>query len=498
MKILQAAEKMKIDIRKIIFISIPLVLLISIFSHILPAYFSQDDFFHLRVVMNKQYQDIPSLFASLQKDYAFYRPLSRETFNLLMYKSFGLNPLPFHIVNLTLIAMNMGILFIITKKLTKRLITSFLAVLLYSVNSIHSIELYYLASVQTLTATLFTLLGILFYLSSSKIKYYFASVFCFILGLLTHETAIVLLGILIVWEFIKCNRVIWNKQLVKRLLPFILIGALYLSNTSLFNRLPQQEIYQPVLSIKSIINSLGWYSLWVMGVPEFVVDFIGPKFALNHNLIKWYGDYFKIFLPLFLFIVVSFLFIIFRYRNKLFKAKVGWFIMMAYLISLSPFLLFPQHKSSYYLTLASIWFSILMAIPLAVAWEGRRFMKILVVLLIFSFSYISYQTINLNKVTYWAAKRSEAARFLLVDIKKTYPNLPQAAIFYFKNDPGYPDIAFEWGSSAKQAFYILSGSDAIKLLFQDPTIQVYYEDMVALPTMVDKNKVINYTAKFPY
>lgn len=489
---------MTIDIKKIFFISIPLVLLVFFFSHTLNAFFSQDDFFHLRVVMDKEPKDIPSFFTSLQKEYAFYRPLSRETFNFLMYRSFGLNPLPFHVINLLLIIANIVVVWILVQRLTRSFLVALLTTLIYAVNSIHSIELYYLASVQTLATTLFILLGILFYLSSANIRHYLASILFFILGLLAHETAIVFVGIIFIWELITHRTGIFNKQVIKRFLPFLLIGLFYLANTSLFNRLPQQQVYQPVFSVKSIINSLSWYSLWVIGVPEFVIDFVGPKFTLNQNLIKWYGEYLKIFLPTILFLIGSLFLIIFRFRYALLRLNSYWFSVLAYLVSLSPFVLFPQHKSSYYLTLASVWFSMFIAWPLSFAWRGKNLTKILVASVLFSFMYISYLTTSLNKITYWAAKRSNAAEYLLTDIKRTYPNPPKGAIFYLKNDPNYPDIAKDWGSSAKQAFYILSGSDALKLLFQDNSIEVYFEDMKPLPRGVDVEQVIDYTAKFPY
>lgn len=492
---------MRINLKVILLQVLPFTLVVLFFWHTLFSYFSQDDFFHLRVVMDKEYEDIPSFFISLQKEYAFYRPLSRETLNLFMYRSFGLNPLPFHVVNLLLIMMNMVLVFLLAKKLTRNSTASYLAVLLYSINSIHSIEMYYLASVQTLIATLFILLSILFYLSASSSKKYLLSLLFFVLGLFSHEISIVLIGIIFFLELTVKNTKIWNKQLVKRLLPFVVIGIFYLANTSLFNRLPEQQVYQPVLSIKSMVNTLSWYTLWLMGVPEFVIDFIGPKLAIDPTLMKWYGSFLKVFLPVFLFSGMSFIFLVFRLRNKLLKDKLIWFILISYFISLSPFLFFPQHKSSYYLTLAACWFALLVALLLSRAWEKQLIPKILAVIIVAAFFIVSYQTTNLNKQTYWAAKRANAASFLMADIKQSYPSVGRGSIFYVKNDPNYPFIAKEWGGSSKQAFYILSGSDAFKLLFKDPTIEVYFEDIESLPLTIDiteDNKVIKYTAKFPY
>src|SRR3990167_10367730 len=95
-----------------LFFAVLLVELVALFlSDSLFSYFSQDDFFHLRTIMDKSLSSIPSFFISEQKEYAFYRPLSRETYNLLMYRLFGLNSLIFHLVNFTLIILNGWLLF---------------------------------------------------------------------------------------------------------------------------------------------------------------------------------------------------------------------------------------------------------------------------------------------------------------------------------------------------------------------------------------------------
>ena len=81
---------------------------------------------------------------------------------------------------------------------------------------------------------------------------------------------------------------------------------------------------------------------------------------------------------------------------------------------------------------------------------------------------------------------------------KEYPFVPKGSTFYILDDPSYPYIAKEWGTSSKQAFYILSGSDALKLLYKDTSIETYYQAVGGLPKGVDEKKVINFIAKFPY
>lgn len=465
------------------------------------SYFSQDDFFHLRLIIDKNILDIPSFFVNRLEGQTFYRPLSRETFNLIAYKTFGLNPLPFHLFNLSLIIFNTLLIFILIKKISTFFIMSIITAILYGLSAIHSIELYYLASVQTLLATCFVLASVYFYLQFLKnrnTEAYLASVLLFLLALLSHESAIILPGLLLMIEIFMPGVKFSLKKTVKRLLLFSSLGLIYLISIATLFSLPKQEVYQPVFSINSIGNTLMWYSLWSLNFPEMLVDFMGSNFNLNPNFIKWYGDYALICLLLFLFIILtSFLFII-SFKKKIFKNKILYLFFFCYLISLSPFLFFPRHKFVYYLSLPSFWILAILAFILSVAWQRSLLFKILSLLTILSFGMFSYQTIRLNQQTHWAAKRAVAAKSVLELVHKTHPNVANGTIFYMLDDPNYPEIAKEWGTSSKQAFYILSGSDALKLLYRDSSIETYYQAIGGLPKGIDKKRVISFTAKFPY
>lgn len=472
-----------------------MILSFLIFQDSIFSYFSQDDFYHLRTIMDKKFSDIPSFFITRQEGQTFYRPLSREIFNLLMYKSFGLNPLPFYLVNFSQIILISFLIFLLVEKITKRKIAALLAVILYVTNAVHSTELYYLASIQTLIVTsllLISLINYLSYLETKKIKKYYISFIFFIMALLSHETAIVFVAILVSVEIFKN----WNRKIIWRILPFVEIIIIYLLITLSFNSLPNQQVYQPIFSLKSVLNTSVWYTLWNFGFSEMLVDFIGPNLSVNPNLIKWYGNYVYLilFLSFLFFISVTYLFWIFK--EKIFKTKLLFLFFVCFLITLSPFLFFPQHKSTYYLSFSSVWFAGLVSSLIAPAYT--KYFKILVCLIVIIMFTISYQTIQLNKLTYWAAKRAVAAKYLLNEIKIKYPVVPKGSIFYIKNDPYYPKIAKEWGTSSKQAFYILSGADALKLLYNDSSIQTYFEDKGPLLSKSDNSKIINYVARFPY
>ncbi len=475
-----------ISLVNVIFLS-SFVLIIFLFSVPISSYFSQDDFFHFRTIMDKNFTDIPSFFIDRNYESGFFRPLSRQTYNLIMYKVFNLNPLPYHLVNLILIGILNILTFLIVRKITNNVKIAILSVVIFAISAVHSIEIYYLSSVQTLLASMF--IGFSTYLFLSDKKVY--SVIFFILGLLCHEIAIVLPGFILMVSILKGEKI---KNIFLNLFPFATISVIYLILASSFVNLPKQAVYQPIFHPKAIINSLSWYTLWSFNFPEILSDFVGSNFSLNPNFIKWYGEYFRIVSISFIIILsVLFLFIVKFYR-QIFKKELAYFLG-GFIISIGPFLFFPQHKFIYYLSFTTVWFSAILALVF-VSGGKTLFGKVLIVIAILSLLLISYQTTGLYKSTYWAAKRAEAAKFLAADIKKTFPNIEKNSIFYIKNDPDYPNIASEWGNSSKQAFYILSGADAFKLIYNDSTVTVYYEDIKKPPE--DTKDIKIYTAKFPY
>lgn len=468
----------------------------------LGSYFSQDDFHHLRTIMDKNFSDIPLFFVTWQEGQTFYRPLSREIFNLFMYKTFGLNPLPFHIVNLLQILTIAALSFILIKRITASIAAAAFGVILYSVNAVHGVELYYLASVQVLFAAIFLLLSLLSFLTfleKPKLKNYLLTALFFVLALLSHGMAVMfpgVLALLIIWK--KCSaRILLQKKTFFIFVPFIIINLIFISFSSLFS-LPTQQVYQPVISLKAALNTFFWYTLWTFGLPEMLVDFVGSGFRVNPNLMRWYGNYLNVVLPLLVLFTLSLIGIFYNFRNKLRQSSQLFLFIAAFAVSLFPFLIFPQHKFVSYLSFAVVWFSAAVGCLLSRVWGEGIFRKIWVVGVIGCFAIVSWQTTALNARIHWAAKRAAAAKFLLEDIKTNYPRVEKGATFYFKNDADYPDIAKDWGTSSKQAFYILSGADGLKLLYKDSSIQVYYEDVSKLPIDVRKSEVIYYTARFPY
>lgn len=474
-----------------------IVFLVTFYLKPLNGYFSQDDFFHLRQVMNRQYSDIPSFFVPLYLEgTTFYRPVSREGYNFLALKSFGLNPLPYHVINLILIVTIGALVFKLIATLTGNKVIGLLSTIIYLLNPIHNVELYYLSSVQTLLSTTFILSGVIIYhkyLKEKNIKLFFVAVGLLVISTLCHESAVIFPAILGLMELFFLEKKSSIKYVIYRMLfiSLLLLPRLYIQ---LFvTGLPSQQAYLPSFSIKTISNSFGWFTLWSFGLPESLVDFVGPGLHLNNNFLIWYKDYVVFTFPPLAFILAVVIYLIFRNYRYLFRSKDFLLFIYCYVFSLSPFLFFPEHKFVYYLSLPVVWFSSILGLLFAFLSSNQK-SRMFLCFIVICFGVISYMTSNFNEIAHWAAKRQLAAKFLLENFKKEYPSLQLGAQIYVKDDPNYPFISSQWGTSSKQAFYILSGSDAFQLVYKDQTIRAYYEGK---DQKEEKGSII-YTARFPY
>jgi len=462
----------------------PLFFLISLvlFWPSLRAYFSQDDFFHLRASQADSVSGFLNFFSfSSVRGYAFYRPVSREVFNFTMGRIFGLNPLPFHLIQFVIFGLNLYLLesllnHLFPKQTKLRLTTLFL----YATSAIHLGTFYYLSSFQLLACTSFVLLSLI----SFQRKKNAASFAFFVLALLSHElgylTPVLLLALEKKFPVKKSLKIIGLFFLISLILGYLNVNLV---------KLPQQETYIPSFSLKKISNSLAWYVFWGLGIPEHMFDFVGPGFKINPKIINGYPFYFWT-------MVISFVFLIIFLAVKVIEAfsdqrfcqlvKESLFPIIWFLATISIFLLLPSHRFVYYLILAQIGISLILAVILA-----KKF-NLISGLVVVSYLILNLNTIKWGEKTYWPLNRSRLAQQLSGQIKAAYPSLPPGATLYLKNDPGFFSPGQDWGGTAKQAYLALSGSDGIQLLYQDTTLKVVYENG---PQLSSADQVFEFVAK---
>lgn len=457
----------------------PLFLLfLGLYRFIFNLYFTQDDFFHLKMSLASNFTDFINFFSFKNPfGYTFYRPISTQVYNFIMVSLFGYHPFHFHLVSFLFFIANCFLVFKIVNKIIQKENLAWLAAFLYGVNASNIGSLSYFSNFQEISMAFFAFLTFWFYINKNQIF-----ILIFILALLSKETSLVLPFIIMAYELLLGDKK-WQ-----RFLPLFLILGIY-GILKISAGLPDVSVYRPIFSLKKILNSLFWYFLWGLGLPEMLIDFIGPGLKFNPGLFLQFGKEMRVyFVDVFAFLGL-FMFGLLKLQRK--DRKTIIFFFSWFIAGLIPVIFWPSHKYVYYLTLPLLGLTALLAIVLRNTSRFGYYFGILLLII------ISVTTINFSQKTYWVINRAKMSQKIIEDFQKDYPILPKGAVVYFVNDPDYPKIQ-GFGNSSTQAYYALSGENAIQLLYNDQTIRVYYEDLEKPPELLqNSSNIIIMTAKIP-
>lgn len=448
------------------------ILVLVLYFPTFNTYFISDDFFHFKISSN-----LFNFHPVFSGGYAFYRPLFREVLYNVSYNIWGLNQLPLRVFSMLLHFVNIVLVYKLFKKILGSAKAAFFTSLMFAISAANVGILYYLAGgVQAQGATMFVLLTLILF---PKHKVLAFVTFC--LSLMSHELAIVTPALI-------CGLMFLNKNFkLKHVVPYFLLIAAFLFVEVKVIGLPTGEAqYSPSLDPRRVVNTLMWYGLWSYGVPETVIDYVGPGFRINPNLMRFYGDYYRLIVPSFIFSIVALVIAVRSWAIKIDRKIV--FLVFWFVVGISTVLFLPMHKSTYYLSLSlpAFWASIFYLI-----FKNKKILFLPFIAFFLSLLIFTFLTIRVGSITYWAFERGIVSKKIITELKNKYPSLPKGAVLYMKNDPTYPFISSEWGGTSKQASLILSGADAIELLYNDPTIKVYYEDLDLEP----KGNIYNFMVK---
>lgn len=408
---------------------------------------------------------------------AFYRPLFREALHNIYYSIFGLNHYPFRVLMFLIHLTNITLVYILIRKIFSQNALAILTAFFFGITAANVSTLNYLAGgIEAGGATAFALTALIIYkryLENGKKIFYVLSFFTFILAIFSHEIVASLAVILLIMLFLSPVKKISLK--IPGLIPFFLMTAVLLFiDLVIIGLSPGEKQYQAVFNPKTIINSFAWYWGWALGLPETLIDFVGPGLKLNPTLMRYWGNFYQFIFPAFAVSMVglsaSFIYLAVK-SKEVFKDKKFLFFLLWFPIGITPVIFLPAHKSTHYLIF------VLPAFWLVISYIILKSKYTLIPLItLISLIILSVSSIKLGDTTYWAASRGKMAQQLLSEVKNTYPALPKGAVVYFTNDKTYPFLTKEWGGTSKQASLILNGSDALQLLYNDPTLTVFYED----------------------
>lgn len=435
---------------------ITILLVILFFTPSLVNYFSTDDWFHLRVSSINTLPEFFNFFSFTKtpQSIAFYRPLPTQVFFFVFQKTFGPNPLPFHLFVLICFGYSLYLINKLAKPLLNSRKKALLATLVYGFSVSNFTRLYFLSAFQEIALVIFSLLTISSYLDGKKIR----SVLFFVMALMSKETAVVLPIVLFTIDWMG------NQVRLKKLFPFalVLLPYLYLhlfhfggagGETYIWNFAPQK-----------VGNTLMWYSFWALGAPELLVDYIGSGLKPIPRFFTDYPNWWPVILGL-LFINLAFLgYISFQKIKKINRKFIGCVIL--FVVSLLPVLFLPQHKFALELGMPLIWFAL--GVSLLLPKKGK-------LLYFFLFFYLALN-LSMNYLTYtrhYSVGRAKISQKVFEYFSKNYPSKPTDSYFEFINDT--KDYGVSWGSS-KQISNSTAGSELFRVLYHDPTYTVYFED----------------------
>lgn len=466
---------------------IPIFAIFLLYWPVLTTYFSHDDFFHFNIARTDG-----SVFGFLKffeilpievRGYGFYRQLSRETLYYFFHLFFGLNALPFRVFALGLQILNSILVYKFILLHFKSRKYALFTSMFFAISAANVGVLYYLAGgVQMQLLTLFTFIS-LFSFRQYILKRYIwmrmVAAVAFLAGLASHEMAICIPVLIAIytWAISKKDTKSTLYYIATEMLIFWYLLAVYIYIQFIAIGLPQgQDHYSLSFNLKKFANTLSWYSAWALGLPEMLIDFVPSGLKLDPRLMRFWGGYFSIILPSFFVSLGLVVFFLLKSVSKLLKNfdKKFVFFVLWFPISLGPMLFLPVHKQTYYLglSLVGFWASIGYLIFIV----NKKTSKLLITIFIAVLLVLNITSIKLAEKTYPSINRAKIAHKLIRDMKSQYPTLPKGAKVFVKNDPDYPYIADEWGGTARQASFVLSNENAFQVLYDDPTLKVYYED----------------------
>jgi hypothetical protein len=407
----------------------PLILICAIsfliFAPSLFVFFTNDDFYFLNIGRFTGVDDFLSSFNLIKNPDGFgmYRPLGAQVFYWTAWGLFNLNPIGQHAISF---AVFFAILYFLNKliiDLTANKPVALITVFIYAVSATHFAHFYYLATFQELLMTLFVLLTVSAYLRKKTLP----GLTYFTLALMSKETAVVTPLLLLLIYYQQKYRGFKSEKLsktLKKLTPFLLVLGTYMFLRINYYGFATGDSYVWNFNYEKLINTLFWYSLWTLNLPETVLDFVGPGLILNPDLLKYFGD--KI-IPIFIFFVIQTIFLGSLFLNllltlrgqakkelyRIFVFSMAWFV-----IALLPVAFLPVHKFSFYLTLP------MCGGMMMVGWVLNKYFKNTA--LIFSFLIVwtttSVLTVNHTVRTNWITI-SQAVSFRVLNYFNKNPDL---------------------------------------------------------------------------
>ncbi len=445
--------------RKQQFLIILLLMIIGIltFGRCLNNYFVSDDFdclYHSISHSLLQYFD-PTI-------KSFYRPMVFIILAIL-FSLFGLNPLGYHLISLSLHAVNACFIYYFVLKHTRfHNGIAFLSSLLFLVNGRHHETLWWATCIDNPATVFFYLIALLlliFYRYDGSRRNYVMSITAFTLALLTKEFAISLPLVFILYDFILLDKNFKRSRKMSfymKYIPYILILSSYL----VLEYIPASHNAGTGFSR----GGLTFKGLSIERIEEIMRYFVG--------MVPIRGYVFKMEEVGLIFFGSSILVLWMLLRIDDEKRRLALFGLLWFLVSVLPFVFFTYNGHRFFY-LPSIGFSITLGVLIDFIFHQIKnginifLAGIITGVLIFALLATHYIFI-IEKSKDWM-QAAKIAKQILLETQKYYPQLPNGTLIYYIDLPDsinpslYDDgaLVFSNGNGI---------TSALRLFYQNNTI----------------------------
>ncbi|MFA5830819.1 MAG: tetratricopeptide repeat protein [Candidatus Paceibacterota bacterium] len=168
----------------------------------------------------------------------YWRPAVLTVF-AVEWHTFLVWPGGYHIVNILLHGINALLVFYLFRLLFGRFFIAFMTALVFGVHPLNTEAVTYISGIADSLCALFVLLGVIFYVKAGnetehrRKRLFFLAVFlCFILALMSRESAIMMPGLLFLADIFRKRNEVKNwrnlKNPLKTVLPFLLFDGSYI------------------------------------------------------------------------------------------------------------------------------------------------------------------------------------------------------------------------------------------------------------------------------
>lgn len=325
----------------------PVIIMAVLFHEGATAWFQQDDFAHLKLAAATRVDQLPQMMV-MPIAQGTFRPLSERLYFWSLYKSFGLNHIPFRLIAFALQSANAILLVLLLRRLTGSRRAALVGSVVWIINPCLTLPMTWIAATNQIMLTFCVLsafLAFVVFVEQGNLRMLGVSWAFFAAGFGVLETIVALPALLTLYTLL-----FHRERLIAAALfwiPSLAFAALHL----LLIPKQRQGVYSIQLGFGTLTKSLWTYWNW-----SWLLDSEAKQFGIPPVVGVLTAS-----LVLLGFIALGFK----RPANRLILFGLGWFAL-----ALGPVLPLGDHVSDYYLTLP------LIGVAIAVATAFREFPKL--------------------------------------------------------------------------------------------------------------------------